>query len=333
MPVSRRLAILNDFQGAALQFADWEAIRGLFSIDHFQEMLPEGDRRAGALEPYEVIVAMRERTPFPSELLQRLPHLKLLVTTGMWNRAIDMQAATRQGITVCGTDSSRQAPVELAWALILGVSRHIAQEDAAMRGGSWQTRVGVELHGKTLGVLGLGRLGSEMVRIGRAFGMEPIVWSQNLTAAKAAEAGAALVSKEGLFRRSDIITIQLVLSDRTRGLIGEAELRSMKPTAMLVNTSRGPIVDEDALVTALTEGWIGGAALDVYEVEPLPRDHRLRRAPRTLLTPHIGITTDVNYRIYYTQAVEDVLAWLAGEPLRVLNGSRSAASAQAPSRR
>lgn len=327
--MSRRLAILNDFQGAAFEFADWEAVRGRFSIDHFRDMLPEGDLRADALKPYEVIVAMRERTPFPAELLQCLPHLRLLVTTGMWNRAIDMQAAARQGITVCGTDSSRQAPVELAWALILGASRHIAQEDAAMRGGAWQTRVGTELHGKTLGVLGLGRLGSDMVRIGRAFGMEPIAWSQNLTAAKAGEAGAALVCREELFRRSDVITIQLVLSERTRGLIGEAELRSMKRTALLVNTSRGAIVDEDALVAALTEGRIAGAALDVYDIEPLPPDHRLRSTPRTLLTPHIGITTDVNYRTYYTQAVEDVLAWLGGEPLRVLNGSRSAASAPA----
>lgn len=307
-----------------MQFADWQAVHSQFSVDVFRENLPEGDLRAEVLKPYEVIVAMRERTPFPAELLRRLPQLRLLVTTGMWNRTIDLQAAAVQGITVCGTESSRQSPVELAWALILGASRHIAQEDAAMRGGAWQTRVGIELHGKTLGVMGLGRLGREMVRIGRAFGMQSIAWSQNLTAAKAEEAGATLVSKEELFQRSDVITIQLVLSDRTRGLIGEGELRLMKPTALLVNTSRGPIVEEEALIAALTEGRIGGAALDVYDVEPLPPDHRLRRTPRTLLTPHIGITTDVNYRTYYMQAVEDVLAYLAGKPLRELDDSRSA---------
>ena len=323
----RHLAILDDYQHVAFDLADWDDVRANFSIDHFDEALPAEGREA-ILGTYEAIVAMRERTPFPAALLDRLPNLRLLVTTGMWNRAIDMEAAARLGIVVSGTDSSTHAPVELAWALILGLARRIHEEDAAMRRGDWQTGMGVELHGKTLGVLGLGRLGREMARLGRAFGMDVIGWSPNLSAERAEKAGARLASKEEFFSRADVITIQLVLSDRTRGLVSAAELNAMKPTALLVNTSRGAIVDEEALAAALARGTIAGAALDVYGIEPLGPDHPLRRAPRTLLTPHVGITTEANYRTYYTQAVEDVLGFVEGKPLRVL----TVVPSQCPSR-
>ncbi len=316
----RRLAILDDLQRVALGLADWSEVRKVFEIDPVDTMgAPE--RREALLEPYEVIVAMRERTPFPAALLQSLPKLRLLVTTGMWNRAIDMAAAARAGITVCGTDSSRFAPVELAWALILGLARGVHLEDRALRAGHWQTGLGMELHGKTLGVLGLGRLGREMARIGRAFGMNVVAWSPNLTPERAAEAGALAVSRQEFFSSADVVTVHLVLSERTQGLIGDDDLRAMKKSALFVNTSRGAIVDEAALARALEEGAIAGAALDVFGEEPLPADHRLLAAPRTLLTPHIGIATADNFRLYYTQAVEDVVAFLERRALRVLNGS------------
>lgn len=320
--MTRRLAILDDFQGAALRYGDWAPVRAAFEIDVFRDWLPAGDERARVLAPYEVIVAMRERTPFPATLIEALPQLKLLVTTGMWNRSIDHEAAARRGIVVCGTGSSAQAPVELTWALILAAARHIAAEDAGLRRGQWQTRVGTELHGKTLAVLGLGRLGRQVARIGQAFGMQVIAWSQNLTAEKAAECGVEQVTKEELFRRADILTLHVILGDRNRGIVGAKELALMKPTAILVNAARGPLVDEDALVAALEDGRIACAALDVYDIEPLPPDHRLLRLPNTVLTPHIGIATDANYAAYYRDAAEDVAAWLAGAPIRIVDGRR-----------
>ena len=318
-PVTRRLAILDDIQGVALRLADWEAVRRVFEVEVHRDPLPAGEERARALAPYEVIVAMRERTPFPRELLEALPNLDLLVSTGTWNRAIDMDAAAERDIVVCGTESSPHAPVELTWALILGLARRVHLQDAAMRRGHWQTGMGIELHGKTLGVLGLGRLGTEMARMGKAFGMRVIAWSPNMSAQRAEAAGAKWVPRADLFRLSDVITVQLALSESTRGLVGKRELGLMRRNALLVNTSRGAIIDEDALVLALEAGTIGGAALDVYDIEPLPEEHRLRRAPRTLLTPHIGNLTNANYATYYSQAVEDVLAYLEGKPLRVLN--------------
>ena len=313
-----RLAILNDFQGVALELADWGPVREHFEIDILRGVIEEKDR-AAALAPYAAIVAMRERTPFPASLLERLPNLRLLVTTGMWNRAIDINAAESRGVVVCGTDSSRYAPVELTWALVLGLARHVHSEDASLRRGEWQKSIGMELHGKTLGVLGLGRLGREVARIGAAFGMRVIGWSPNLTEARAAEAGVQWVAREAFFAAADVLTIQLVLGETTRGLIGATELALMKPTALLVNTSRGAIVDEHALAAALRDGRIAGAAVDVYTTEPIPADHPLLAAPRTLLTPHIGITTRDNYRMYYQQAVEDVLAYLDGRPIRLLS--------------
>jgi phosphoglycerate dehydrogenase-like enzyme len=320
--VKRRLAILNDFQRVALELADWEPVRRHFEIEVHDAMIDEAER-AALLRPYAAIVAMRERTPFPAALLDRLPELRLLVTTGMWNRAIDMEAAARRGIVVCGTDSSTHAPVELTWALILGLARRIHDEDASLRRGEWQRTVGMELHGKTLAVLGLGRLGREIARIGIAFGMPVVAWSPNLTEARAEEAGARLVSREELFRSADVLTIQIVLGERTWGLVGERELGLMKRDALLVNTSRGAIVDERALASALRNGLIGGAAVDVYATEPIAPDHPLLGAPRTLLTPHIGITTRDNLRMYYEQAVEDVLAYLDGRPVRILSPTLS----------
>lgn len=326
--MTRRLAILDDFQGVALALGDWERVRCTFDIDVFRHSIPPNEC-CQTLQPYEAIVAMRERTPFQEALIRGLGNLRFIATTGMWNRAIDMQVAARNGIVVCGTDSSIHAPVELAWALIFGIARRIHLEDAEMRRGNWQTGMGVELHGKTLAVLGLGRLGREMVRIGRAFGMNVIAWSQNLTAEGAESCGARWTSKDDFFREADVLTIHVVLSGRTHGLVGRHELALMKPTALLVNTSRGAIVDELALVDALRRREIGGAALDVYSVEPPPLDDPLRSAPNTLLTSHIGITTDRNYATYFTQIAENVGAYLSGNPIRVLNSAITPPSSRA----
>jgi phosphoglycerate dehydrogenase-like enzyme len=261
---------------------------------------------------------MRERTPFPRALLERLPRLRLLVTTGMRNAAIDLQAAADRGVLVCGTGGLPYPTAELAWGLVLALARRIPREDRATREGRWQETVGLGLNGKTLGVLGLGTLGSRVARFGRAFEMDVLAWSQNLTAERAAEIGAVRVDRDELLARSDVVTIHLVLSERTRGLIGARELGLMKRTAYLVNTSRGPIVDEAALVRALRDGTIAGAGLDVYDEEPLPPDHALRGLPNTVITPHLGYVTEETYRIFYGQALEDILAYLRGEPVRVL---------------
>ncbi|HST25469.1 MAG TPA: D-2-hydroxyacid dehydrogenase family protein [Gaiellaceae bacterium] len=309
-----RIAVLDDYQRVASRFADWSQLDG-HELTFFHEPLAGPAR---VLEPFDVVCAMRERTAFPAELLERLPNLRLLVTTGMRNAAIDLESAARQGVTVCGTEGSWQATTELAFALILALARRIPLEDAGMRAGGWQSTVGVGLDGKTLGIVGLGRLGSAAARIGAAFGMRVVAWSENLTAERAAEHGGELVTKDELFATADFVTIHLVLSGRTRGLVGQHELALMKPTAFLVNTSRGPIVDEDALLAALRDGTLAGAGLDVYDQEPLPADHPLRGAPNTVLTPHLGYVTEETYRVFYEQTVEDVAAWLAGEPVRVL---------------
>jgi phosphoglycerate dehydrogenase-like enzyme len=299
-----RVAILDDYQDAARAFADWDSLDA--DVVTFREHSDDIDQ----LEPFDVIMAMRERTPFTRERLERLPNLKLLVTTGMGNAAIDMEAARALGITVAGTGGTPTHTAELTWGLILALARHIPAEDRAVREGGWQHTVGLELAGRTLGVIGLGRLGSQVARIGEAFGMDVIAWSQNLDTP---------LTKEELLRRSDIVTIHLRLSDRTHGLIGAVELALMKPTAFLVNTSRGPIVDETALLEALRTGRIAGAGLDVYDVEPLPPDHPLRSAPNTVLTPHVGYVTDASYARFYTDAVEDIAAFLNGDPIRVIN--------------
>jgi phosphoglycerate dehydrogenase-like enzyme len=278
-----------------------------------------GDALVRALDGAAVIVAMRERTRFDRDLLAKLPDLKLLITTGMHNASIDLQAAAEHGVTVSGTSGPRTTnTAELAWALILSLVRHVPEEAASVREGGWQHTVGTDLLGSTLGLAGLGRIGQQMARIAQAFQMEVIAWSQNLDPAVAGEAGVRAVSKEDLFATADVVSVHLMLSDRTRGLITERELRRMKPTAYLVNTSRGPIIDAAALLRALNEGWIAGAGLDVFDTEPLPADDPLRRAPRTVLTPHLGYVTARTMSHWYEDAVEDIAAWQRGEPVRLL---------------
>jgi phosphoglycerate dehydrogenase-like enzyme len=313
-----RIAILDDYQDAARRLADWARLPAGAELTVFRDHLADLDAVAARLADFDVVVAMRERTPFPRALLERLPRLRLLVTTGMRNAAIDLKAAADRGVVVCGTGGLPYPTAELAWGLVLSLMRRIPREDRATREGRWQETVGLGLNGKTLGVLGLGTLGSRVARFGRAFEMEVLAWSQNLTAERAAEHGAVRVERDELLARSDVVSIHLVLSDRTWGLIGARELGLMKRTAYLVNTSRGPIVDEAALVRALREGSIAGAGLDVYDEEPLPLDHPLRGLPGTVITPHLGYVTEETYRIFYGQALEDILAFLRGEPVRVL---------------
>lgn len=313
------VAILDDYQGVALSMADWTSLGPDAGVHAFRDHLSEERPLARRLEPFEAVVAMRERTPFPKPLLVQLPRLRLLVTTGMRNPTIDLEAATRLGITVCGTDGLPYPTAELTWGLILAWVRRIPQEDQATRRGGWQTTMGLGLHGKVLGVIGLGRLGSQVALIGRAFGMSVLAWSQNLTAQRAAECGATLVSRESLLAQADIATIHLQLSERTRGLLGARELGLMKPTALLVNTSRGPIVDERSLIGALERRAIAGAALDVFDEEPLPPDHPLRRLDNTVITPHLGYVTHETYQVFYRDAVEDVRGFMDGDPVRVLN--------------
>ncbi|MGD0907010.1 MAG: D-2-hydroxyacid dehydrogenase family protein [Candidatus Acidiferrales bacterium] len=313
-----RLAILDDYQNVALSMANWENLQPTVDIQVFHDTLAAEDAVARRLHDFEIVVAMRERTPFRRSLLERLPKVKLLVTTGMVNASIDVKAAAELGITVCGTRSSSYSTMELAWGLILALSRNIPREDASTRKGGWQTTVGIELHGKVLGILGLGKIGGQMPAVAAAFHMEVIAWSQNLTPERAASVGAKRVDKDELFRRSDFLTIHTVLSKRTRGLVGASDLASMKPTAYLINTSRGPIVDEQALIAALENHTIAGAGLDVYDEEPLPADHALRRVENVVLTPHIGYVTAEKYRVFYGDAVENIQAFLSGRPVRVI---------------
>jgi phosphoglycerate dehydrogenase-like enzyme len=320
--MSLNCAVLDDYQGVALDLADWNPLAGKVEVRPLREHLRDRDELVAALADCEIVVAMRERTPFDADLIRRLPRLRLLVTTGMRNASIDLDAAASAGVTVCGTASSSTPPVELTWALILDLARQVTTENRALReGGPWQSTVGQDLHGRTLGLLGLGRIGTRVARVATAFGMDVLAWSENLTAERAAETGAQRAeSKEDLLRRSDFVSIHLVLSDRTRGLLGEPELRAMRPHAYLVNTSRAAIVDRTALLRALREGWIAGAGLDVFETEPLPADDPLRSLPNVLATPHLGYVTEQNYRTFHTQAVEDITAFLAGTPIRVLTG-------------
>jgi len=313
-----RLAILDDYQKAALAMADWDGLRPGVDIQAFHDILAGEDAVAEALRDFEIVVAMRERTPFRRTLLERLPKLQLLVTTGMVNASIDLKAAAERGIVVCGTDSLRHPTAELTWGLILALARSIPCESARMRKGGWQTTIGIGLHGKVLGILGLGKLGSQVAAYGKAFQMEVIAWSENLTAERANSMGVRRVDKQELFRRADFLTIHTILSKRTRGLVGPDDLAAMKPAAYLINTSRGPIVDERALVAALESHKIAGAALDVYDQEPLPADHPLRQLENVVLTPHLGYVTEENYRVFYSDAVENVRAFLAGNPIRVL---------------
>jgi phosphoglycerate dehydrogenase-like enzyme len=315
-----RVAVLDDYQGVALEMADWSALPSDCQVQVFRDHLTDLAALAERLSHFEIVTCMRERTPFRRDLLERLPNLRLLVTTGMRNAAIDLAAATDLGILVCGTAGGPDSPpAELTWGLILALIRHIPREDAATRAGHWGVTIGTCLEGKVLGVLGLGRLGTRVARVGLAFDMSVIAWSQNLTAERAAQCGATLVTKDELFARSDILSIHVQLSARTRGLVGARELHLMKPTAYLINTARGPIVDEAALVQALQTRTIAGAGLDVFAQEPLPPGHPLTVLDNTLLVPHIGYVTREQYQVRYRDTVEDVAAYLRGEPLRVLN--------------
>ena len=314
-----RVALLDDYQGVALRMADWKSLPAGTDVVAFPDHLADESALAARLADFDIVMAMRERTPFTRSLLERLPKLRLLITAGMRNASIDMKAAAARGVLVCGTSGLPYPTAELAWGLILGLMRRIPAEDRATREGRWQVSLGLGLNGKTLGVLGLGTLGSRVARVGRAFEMTVLAWSQNLTAARAEEVGATLVAKDELLARSDIVSIHVVLSERTRGLVGARELELMKRTAYLVNTSRGPIVDEAALVRALREGTIAGAGLDVFEPEPLPADHPFRSLPNIVVTPHLGYVTEETYRVFYGHALEDVQAFLRGAPVRVLN--------------
>ena len=317
-----RLSILDDYQGVALDMADWSAVRDR-GIEIAVERFPFADEDdvVRSVADSEIVAAMRERTPFPKRIVDRLPKLKLLITTGMRNASFDMVALKERGVTVCGTGGpggGNEDTAELAWGLILGAARRIAEDHQFMRLGGWQTRIGHRVAGKTIGLLGLGRLGSAVARVGLAFGMKAIAWSQNLTAEKAADQGVERVEKDELFRRSDILSVHLVLSPRSRGLVGKREIGLMKSSAILVNTSRGPICDTEAVIEALKAERLAYAGFDVYDQEPLPINHPLRQAPNVILTPHIGYVTDENYHSSYPQIVEDVIGFLNGKPVRVI---------------
>jgi phosphoglycerate dehydrogenase-like enzyme len=316
-----KVAILDDYQNVALQMADWSPLAGRVAITVFNDHLDDPDAVAARLAPFEVVCVMRERTPLTRGLLERLPRLKLIASTAFRNASIDLQAARERGIAVANTGYDSTPTIEMTWALILASARHVVAENASLRSGGWQRSIGNDLKGKTLGVLGLGNIGGEVARIGHAFGMRVIAWSENLTAEKAAAAYAEHVRKDELFRQSDVLTIHLVLGQRSRGLVGAAELALMKPTAWLVNTSRGPIVEDSALTAALREHRIAGAAVDVFDVEPLPVDHPYRSFDNMLATPHIGYVSLNLYRAFYGDTVRNILAWLDGTPFPATGAS------------
>ncbi|MGJ5178445.1 D-2-hydroxyacid dehydrogenase family protein [Bradyrhizobium oligotrophicum] len=315
-----RCAILDDYYDTVLSLADWPRLADKVDVTAFTHPFTDEDAAAAALADTDIICAMRERTPFPRTLIERLPNLKLLITSGMRNAAIDIEAAKARGIIVCGTQYARDPTAPLAMGLILELTRRIGQENARMHAGQpWQALGGVEIEGKTLGIIGLGKLGTKVAGLAKAFGMHVIAWSPNLTPEHCREAGVGYASKEELFATADVITIHVVLSDRSRGLVGAADLARMKPSAYLVNTSRAPIVDEAALLQALREKRIAGAALDVFSVEPLPVAHPLRGLDNVVLTPHLGYVTEESFRAHYGQMVDCIAAWLGGaEPPRRL---------------
>jgi phosphoglycerate dehydrogenase-like enzyme len=317
--VSRiRVAILDDYQAIALASADWAPVQARADIVVFTDHLSDPAALARRLQDFEVVVAMRERTGFDAALLDRLSKLELLVTTYMKNAAIDVPAARRNGVTVSGTGAVEAAAPELAWALLMATVRNIPAEDASVRAGGWQRTVGIVLDGRTLGVLGLGRMGKAMARYAQAFGMDVIGWSQNLDVNVAEQSGVRPVGKDELFRSADVVSVHVVLSERTRGIVGARELELLGPDGYLINTSRGPVVDEAALVDALGRGAIAGAGLDVFDIEPLPPGHLLRSLPNTVVTPHIGYGTKEMYKVFFRDVVTDIVGWLDGTPVRVI---------------
>lgn len=318
MPQLKHLAILDDYQDVTLKLGPWERLPALEKTV-FRDTIADQDRLVERLTPFDGILAMRERTPFPRSLIARLPNLKLLITTGERNRGIDAAACAEHGVTFCGTSSFGAPTVEITWGLIISLARRFPSQTTALRALQWQTELGTTLEGKTLGVVGLGKLGSKVAKVGQALGMKVIAWSQNLTEEAAAAHGATRVDKARLFAEADVVTLHLILSDRSRGIVGAAELATMKPNAFLVNTSRGPLVDQEALIAALKAGKIAGAGIDVFDVEPLLAGHPLLSAPNTLLTPHLGYSTEENYRRYFAGAVEAIEAFDAGAPIRIIS--------------
>jgi phosphoglycerate dehydrogenase-like enzyme len=314
-----RCAILDDYQNVVLKIADWSKVKGDVDFTVFNEHLGGPDKVIAALKGFQIIIAMRERTGFPKQVIEALPDLKLLISTGLRNASIDVEAAKARGVTVCGTPAFGSPTSGIAIGLMLELTRHIGYENARMHAGvPWQSTIGFDLEGMTLGVLGLGKLGVRTANIAKAFGMKVIAWSQNLTPEKCQEAGVGYVSKDDLFRQSDFVSIHVVLSQRSRGLVGAKEIGLMKPSAFLINTSRGPIVDEAALLAALRDKKIGGAGLDTFDIEPLPLDHPLRKLDNSVITPHLGYVSEQNYRHYFAGAVEDIRGFLDGKPVRVM---------------
>jgi len=315
-----RAAILDDYQNVAMKMADWSAISKDVEIKVFNTPLGGPDAVIKALQGFAIVVGMRERTAFPRKVIEALPDLKLLITTGARNNSFDVKAGAERGVIVCGTGSFGSPTTGIAFGLMLELTRRIGFENARLKAGApWQVTIGRDLEGLTLGILGLGKLGQRSAAVGKAFGMKTIAWSQNLTEDKAKTAGADLVSKEDLFRNADFVTIHLVLSDRSRDLVGAKELGLMKKTSYLINTARGPIVDEKALIAALQNNTIAGAGLDVFDVEPLPLDHPFRKMDNVVITPHLGYVSEQNYRKYFPDVVEDIRAWLDGKPVRVID--------------
>jgi phosphoglycerate dehydrogenase-like enzyme len=311
------VAVLDDYQGVALSMADWSALKDKAEITVFRDHLSDPGRVVERLRPFDVVCVMRERTPLPRLILEQLPNLKLICSTGSINASIDVAAAKEKGITVCGTRYTSHGAAEFTWALILAMVRNVTADSRSLRAGQWQTSIGGDLEGKTIGLMGLGRLGSATAKVALAFGMKVIAWSQNLTREVAEDRGARLVSKEDVLREADILSIHLVLSRRTKGIVGAPEIALMKPTAYLVNTSRGPLVDEQALIDALRNRTIAGAALDVYDTEPLPELHPFRSLDNVLATPHVGYVTKRTYELFYRDTVENIAEWLIGKPVRV----------------
>lgn len=313
MTTRKKIAILDDYQRVALKIADWSELTRRADILVFADHIEDEDALVDRLRDFDAVCVMRERTPFRRSLMERLPNLKLIASTGARNASIDADAAHELGVEVVHTAYTSTPTIEFTWAMILASMRNIARENESLRQGGWQISVGEDLKGKTLGLVGLGHIGSEVARIGLAFGMRVLAWSQNLTSEKAAASGAELVSKEALFSSADIVSIHLILSHRTRGLVGARELSLMKPTSRLVNTSRGPIIVEKDLVDALSSGTIAGAAIDVYDREPLPQDHPFRVLPNVLATPHIGYVSRGLYQTFYQDTVTNILRWLDGQ--------------------
>ena len=317
--MSVQIAVIDDWQDVARDVVDWSVLETVGQVHFLHDYPADTATLIARLQGFEVICVMRERTLFDQALLQGLPALKLLVTGGMRNAAIDLAAAKALGIQVCGTDSYKHAAPELTWALIMAATRNLVAEANALRAGQWQQGLGGDLHGKTLAILGLGSIGQRVAQFGQVFGMRVIAWSENLTAERAAQVGVTYVSKQELFEQADVLSVHLVLSDRSRGLVDAKALSWMKPTALLVNTARGPIVDEAALVKALQKRQLAGAALDVFDVEPLPPHHPFRTLENVLATPHVGYVSQQNYHLFFAQMIEDIRAWAAGEPIRLLH--------------